>query len=82
MAHNFQVNDLVDVRADFAHPWRAGVVSEVRATRYVVALVAPLPVNTWTGKTRKIGGNPNISTVEVAKAAACVCEDQHIKVRV
>jgi hypothetical protein len=77
----FVVDDLVEVRAAGAHAWRTGMVTEVRENCYVITLDAPLSGNTWTGKTRRLGGNPNISMVCVAKASETAVEGQHVRAR-
>jgi hypothetical protein len=77
----FEVGDLVDVRANKAHEWRAGTVQAVDGGCYTVELDTPVTANTWTGTTRQYGGDEPVSTVHIWKHVHDVATDDHIRVQ-
>jgi len=76
---DYDVDDLVDVRADKTHSWRAGTVTAAEDTRYQVTLDTPVTADTWSGATRKYGGSDTLSVVYILKNAEVVAEGELIR---
>lgn len=70
---SYALDDLVDVRANKAHSWRAGTVTSAAAgpggNCWEVTLDIPVTANDWSGATRKYGGTNTLTVVNIYKHA-------------
>jgi hypothetical protein len=75
----YQVDDLVDVRADKTLSWRAGTVTAVESERYKVTLDSAISADAWSGVTRKYSGSNTLTVVYILKNAEVVAEGELIR---
>lgn len=76
---DYNVNDLVDVRATTALAWRAGTVTAKQADRWQVTLDSAVTANDWSGATRKYAGTNTLTVVYIQFNAEVVEEGALIR---